>query len=148
MSKITFYEKPGCSGNAQQKQWLRDAGHTLDVRDLLTEPWTRERLLRFLGALPVSAWFNRAAPAVKQGRIDPDALDADSALALLLAEPLLIRRPLMQDADGRCMAGFDTARVHAWIGLAQPGQLPARTEGCIAAVDGCPVAVESEPFTH
>lgn len=146
MSKIIFYEKPGCSGNAQQKQWLRDAGHTLDVRDLLTEPWTRERLLGFFGALPVSEWFNRAAPAVRQGRIDPETLDADASLALMLSEPLLIRRPLMQDEDGRCMAGFDIARVDAWIGLAYPRQLPARTEGCIAADDGCPVQYES--ITH
>lgn len=137
MSRITFYEKPGCSGNARQKDWLRAAGHQLDVRNLLTEPWSRERLLEFLGPLPVTAWFNRAAPAVKQGRVTPESLDAEAALSLLLAEPLLIRRPLMRDAQGRCMVGFDSAHMHAWIGLSLPHQRPANTEGCIAAAGGC-----------
>lgn len=111
MSKITSYEKPGCSGNAQQKQWLRDAGHTLVARDLLTGPWAGERLLGFFGVLPVSEWFDHAALAVRQVRIDPETLDADASLALILSEPLLIHQPLMQDDDGRCMAGFDIARV-------------------------------------
>lgn len=137
MSRITFYEKPGCSGNARQKDWLRAAGHQLDVRNLLTEPWSRERLLEFLGPLPVTAWFNRAAPAVRQGRVTPESLDAEAALSLLLAEPLLIRRPLMRDEQGRCMVGFDSAHMYAWIGLSLPHQRPATTEGCIAAAGGC-----------
>jgi hypothetical protein len=56
MAKLTFWEKPGCGGNAQQKHLLAAAGHQLVVRNLLAEPWTRERLLDFLGALPVAEW--------------------------------------------------------------------------------------------
>lgn len=46
MATLTFYEKPGCQGNARQKALLRAAGHQLHVRNLLTEPWTPERLRR------------------------------------------------------------------------------------------------------
>jgi nitrogenase-associated protein len=92
MTALLFFEKPGCGGNARQKAALLAAGHTLQVRSLLAEPWTRERLLAFLAPLPVAQWFNRAAPRVKNGEVQPEALDADAALALLLAEPLLIRR--------------------------------------------------------
>lgn len=67
MATLTFYEKPGCQGNARQKALLRAAGHQLNVRNLLTEPWTPERLRQFFGALPVAQWFNRNAPAVKSG---------------------------------------------------------------------------------
>jgi nitrogenase-associated protein len=112
-----FFEKPGCANNARQKQLLQGAGHRLEVRDLLREPWTAERLRGFFGDLPVAAWFNKAAPQVKSGAIDPDRLDEDQALALMLADPILIRRPLME-ADGRRAAGFDPAEVEAWIGLA------------------------------
>jgi nitrogenase-associated protein len=137
MSHIIFYEKPGCCGNAQQQNWLRAAGHTLDVRNLLTTPWSRDSLLEFLAPLPVAQWFNLAAPAVKQGRVVPEALDAQTALSLLLADPLLIRRPLMRDERGRCMVGFDSAQVQAWIGLDLPHRPPAATEGCIGTPDRC-----------
>ena len=54
MAELTFYEKPGCQGNARQKALLRSAGHQLTVRNLLTEPWTAERLQGFFGDLPVA----------------------------------------------------------------------------------------------
>jgi nitrogenase-associated protein len=133
MAHLHFYEKPGCGGNAKQRALLEAAGHTLQRHDLLTEPWTRERLLAFLAPLPVAKWFNRAAPRVKSGEVVPEALDAGAALALLLAEPLLIRRPLMQRADGARLVGFDTAEVERFVGLAPALNRPLSFEGCAAA---------------
>lgn len=115
MTTLIFYEKPGCGNNARQKRLLLDAGHELDVRDLLTEPWTAQRLRDFFNALPVADWFNRAAPQVKSGEIDPASVEANAALGLMLANPLLIRRPLME-CDGKRIAGFDAERVVGWIG--------------------------------
>lgn len=137
MAHITFFEKPGCGGNAKQKALLRAARHTLDVRDLLEWRWTADALLDFLAPLPVAEWFNPAAPRVKSGEIVPAALDAEAALALLLAEPLLIRRPLMALGEER-MVGFDADKVHAWVGLgpnAPSGATPL--EGCAAAAGQC-----------
>lgn len=131
MAHIVFFEKPGCGGNAKQKALLQAAGHTLDVRSLLTEPWTADRLRAFFGTLPVSEWFNRAAPRVKSGDVQPESMTTEQALALMLAEPLLIRRPLMQVGD-QLMVGFDTAVVDAWVGL-QPGTPARQLEGCAAA---------------
>lgn len=139
MTHLVFFEKPGCGGNARQRALLEAAGHSLERRDLLSEPWSRESLLAFLAPLPVSAWFNRAAPRVKSGEVNPDALDADTALALLLAEPLLIRRPLMQRIDdGSRQVGFDAEIVQSWIGLA-PGSVRPGTklEGCASPREHC-----------
>jgi nitrogenase-associated protein len=116
MARVTFWEKPGCAGNALQKRLLEASGHVLDVRNLLSEPWTAERLGRFFADLPPAAWFNRASPRVRSGEIVPEALDRDAAMAALLADPLLIRRPLMV-ADGQPMVGFETDDVAARIGL-------------------------------
>ena len=132
MSHIVFYEKPGCGGNARQKAALRAAGHTLEVRDLLRTPWTADTLLPFLQAQPVPAWFNRAAPRIRDGLLDPDTMSAEVALACLLAEPLLIRRPLMQCGSQHHL-GFRTEAVHAWVGLgASLATLPGNSglEGC------------------
>ncbi len=127
MADVIFYEKPGCAGNARQRRLLEEAGHRLQVRDLLSEPWTARTLRPFFGDRPVAEWFNRAAPAVKAGAVDPDRLDEAAALALMVESPLLIRRPLMQ-VGARRDCGFEAGRVDAWIGLA------ARPEG---GLEGC-----------
>jgi nitrogenase-associated protein len=67
---------------------------------------------------PVADWFNWSSPRVKSGEVQPESLDEAAAIALMLADPLLIRRPLME-ADGRREAGFEPERVRAWIGLAE-----------------------------
>jgi nitrogenase-associated protein len=110
MAVIQFFEKPGCTNNNKQKALLRSAGHELIVHDLLHYPWTEqpEYLRSFFGALPVADWFNRSAPDVKNGVVLPERLDEQHALALMLKQPLLIRRPLL-DADGQHSCGFDPA---------------------------------------
>jgi nitrogenase-associated protein len=134
MAKVIFYEKPGCGGNARQKALLVSSGHALAVRNLLAEPWTAERLQAFFGSRPVAEWFNASAPRVKSGEIDPGALTPEAALALMLADPILIRRPLMQVGDRR-EAGFDADLVDAWIGL-RPTATPVS--------DACPKEAAAE----
>ena len=130
MTHVIFYEKPGCGGNARQKAWLEFAGHSLEVRNLTA----------FLDPLPVAEWFNRAAPRVKSGEVVPEQLDRDTTLALLLAEPLLIRRPLME-AGGQRLVGFEPNAVAAWLDSPSLAELDGqRTEGCAANITGkkCP----------
>lgn len=112
MPCIVFYEKPGCATNRLQKQLLRSAGLKLEVRNLLSESWTHEHLRRFFGELPVAEWFNRSAPAIKYGELDPTSLSQQQALDLMVAQPLLIRRPLIHYGT-HYMAGFDLARLNA-----------------------------------
>jgi len=128
MAHVVFWEKPSCAGNARQKALLAASGHTLEVRNLLAESWEGGRLRSFFGARPVADWFNRSSPRVKSGEVQPESLDEAAAIALMLADPLLIRRPLME-ADGQRQAGFEPERVRAWIGLAEP-QAPV-TDSCV-----------------
>jgi hemoglobin len=136
MALIVFYEKPGCGGNAKQRALLEAAGHTLDRRNLLATDWTSERLLAFLSERPVTQWFNRAAPSVKAREVVPEQLGRDEALALLVADPILIRRPLMQREDGATMVGFDPDEVDRFVGL--NGRVRASTGPAgPSAVEGC-----------
>jgi len=130
MATIHFYEKPGCFNNSRQKQLLVSAGHLLIVHDLLKYPWVHNRqLLRsFFGNLPVADWFNRSAPAIKNGEIDPDIMSEIDAIDKMVADPLLIRRPLI-DAAGRRKAGFDVESIDAWLGL-QPDVVVIDLETC------------------
>ena len=121
MATVHFYEKPGCLNNTRQKQLLSAAGHLLVVYDLLQHPWAREpeKLRAFFGDKPVAEWFNRSAPDVKQGLVDPDGLSEQAAIELMVAQPLLIRRPLME-VDEQRVSGFDEVQVNAWLGLKSP----------------------------
>ena len=117
MVDVIFYEKPGCINNTRQKKLLTEAGHNLDERNLLIEPWTAAKLLAFFNNLPVNAWFNQSAPTVKSGEVDPDMLTAEQAIRCMLADPLLIRRPLMEVGD-RKIVGFEAEQVSE---LLKPG---------------------------
>ncbi len=116
MATVLFYEKPGCINNTKQKVLLAAAGHTVQAKNLLLEKWTPARLRAFFGDLPVAEWFNHTAPRVRDGEIWPHKLSGEQAIALMLKEPLLIRRPLME-VDGQRRVGFDQDAVDRWIGL-------------------------------
>lgn len=143
MAHVIFYEKAGCANNARQKRLLEAVGHSLSVRDMLTEPWTAERLRGFFGDRPVAEWFNRAAPRVKSGTVEPDRLDAERAIALMLDEPLLIRRPLME-VEGERSVGFDPDHVDAWIGLSAPAAQGADLETCRRSMTAPACAAEPD----
>jgi len=137
MTIITFYEKPGCGNNTKQKALLLAAGHEVIARNLLTEAWTPERLLAFFGKHPVADWFNRASPRVKSGELVPEQLDANTALQLMLQDPLLIRRPLLE-AGGRKEIGFDQNLIHDWLGLTPNN---SDLESCPRSASHSPCAV-------
>jgi nitrogenase-associated protein len=116
MALIIFYEKPGCINNTKQKALLKAAGHTIEAYNLLAIAWTVETLRPFFGDLPISEWFNNSAPRIKSGEIIPPQLDEKTALNLMINDPLLIRRPLLQVGDRR-EVGFDQDKIASWIGL-------------------------------
>lgn len=126
MATIVFYEKPGCINNTRQKALLEAAGHQVEARNLLIADWTPERLEPFFADRPISEWFNRSNPAIKSGEIDPEQLDRQTALQLMVQNPLLIRRPLMQVGE-RCEVGFEMDAVDAWVGLNPLGDRDPKT---------------------
>jgi len=111
MVDVIFYEKPGCITNSKQKEILKKAGHQVQVKNLLEEPWTVAKLLAFFSHLPVNAWFNQSAPAIKSGHVNPERLSAEQAVNYMLADPLLIRRPLMEVGETK-IVGFEQERLN------------------------------------
>lgn len=93
MALAVLYEKPGRPGDARQKGRLTAAGHVVEVCDLPASPWMTPTPHRFSGTWPVAAWSKPMAPAVRDGELDPTALDEASALAAMIAQPILIRLP-------------------------------------------------------
>ncbi|MGL4407987.1 MAG: ArsC/Spx/MgsR family protein [Zoogloea sp.] len=129
MAEILFFEKSGCSGNKRQKALLEAAGHRVIAHDLREVAWTPELLQSFFAGRPVADWFNHGATAIKSGEIDPFSVDAEAALALLMHNPLLIRRPLMESGGVR-MAGFEAEKVNGWLGLGDRPLPKGNLESC------------------
>jgi len=113
--EIVFWEKPGCMGNARQRALLVQGGHHVVAHSLPGSVWSREGLLDWLGELPVPDWFNRGARRIREGEIDPDRVEREAALAILAADPILLRRPLVEVAGVR-MVGFDLDRIESLAG--------------------------------
>ncbi len=117
MAKIIFFEKTGCINNNKQKELLRLAGHTVTAVNLLTHRWDYEQLVDFFQNYPVPSWFNVMAPEIRDGLIDPKMLTEAEAMQLLIQNPLLIRRPLMQIGSSN-IVGFDVEKLSELIELA------------------------------
>jgi len=115
MADIVFYEKPGCINGEKQKAILLKAGNELQAVNLLTYPWTRETLLPFVGGKMPTAMMNPNAPAVKNGLVNPEHLSFEEAIALMLENPILIKRPLLV-VDGLCLQGFGDHRLRPYLG--------------------------------
>lgn len=116
MGKIIFYEKTGCINNAKQKKILTLAGHTVQAVDLIQYPWRSDELLSFFDGLEVSQWFNPNAPKVTSGEVLPNQFNRETALQALIADHLLIKRPLMIVGNHK-LVGFDEEVIDSLIGL-------------------------------
>ena len=100
MADIIFYEEPGCINSEKQKAILQAGGHSLHCLDVLNFPWKREKLLAFvMGKNPVEM-MNQTAPAIRRGEIVPKQLTFNEAVDMMLLDPILIKRPLIE-VDGR-----------------------------------------------
>ncbi len=116
MATVLFYEKPGCINNTRQKAMLESSGHIVACVNLLEYPWTKEELEQYLGTKPVAECFNLAAPAVKSGETDPFSFTREEAIALMIEDPLFIKRPLMKIGNHH-LQGFDIATLRSLISL-------------------------------
>lgn len=120
-AELVMYTKPGCLGALRQLELLQRAGVSVQVRDLSGSALSATDLNTFLQGLPVDQWFHPTAQAIRDGRVDPSALDAEEALSLLSSDPALIRRPLFALADQR-ICGFDPDVLEQQLAL-PPGSL-------------------------
>jgi nitrogenase-associated protein len=108
---FTFYEKTGCSGNAKQKELLKSHNISFSVKSLLDTLWTKETLSEFFKGLEIKDIFNPFAPQIRDKEIDISKLSKDEAINLMIKNPILIKRPLL-DINGVKICGFDIEKIN------------------------------------
>ncbi|MDD3651158.1 Spx/MgsR family RNA polymerase-binding regulatory protein [Immundisolibacter sp.] len=104
---MTLYGIPNCDTVKKSRAWFAARGVNLTFHDLRRDGLDAARLTRWLAALGAARLLNRSGATWR--KLDPDqqrAADDDATLIpLLLAQPTLIRRPLVEIGD-RVTAGF------------------------------------------
>ena len=134
MTKIIFYEKPGCAENQKQKNFLAAAGYKIETRDLTAEHWTPAGLRAYFADKPVAEWFDPRATKIASGEINPATANPQSALVMMSVDPSLIKSPLLK-FKGRCASGLDAAELEHFLtahrcgGFSRPSRAPEHWAG-------------------
>ena len=88
------------------KASLSQDGVELDERDFFKDGFTESELRDLLGDTPPADVFSWRSPSARKLGLDRDTVSDDELIRLMLDEPRLIRRPLIQ-VDGRLIVGTD-----------------------------------------
>lgn len=102
----TLYGIRNCDTMKKARTWLD--GHAVDYRfhDYKTDGIDHAHLSGWCSALGWEAVLNRAGTTFRKlPDADRQDLDAEKAIALMLANPSMIKRPIL-DRDGALAAGF------------------------------------------
>ena len=84
-------------------------GVELYERDFFADPLSEEGLRGLIGTRPVSEVFSWNSPSFKKLGVSREDLDDDRLVALMLEEPRLIRRPLIQIGSNLIVGADKTA---------------------------------------
>ena len=111
-----MYGIPNCDTVKKARVWLDQNGVAYAFHDYKKAGIDRERIEAWVGELGWETVLNRAGTTF---RALPDAdkagLDAAKAVELMLAQPSMIKRPILDTGDRR-VAGFKPD-VYAGLGL-------------------------------
>ena len=108
---LTLYGIPNCDTVKKARTWLDGRGVTYAFHDYKKSGIDEASLRRWVASLGWETVLNRAGTTF---RALPDAdkadLDDNKAVALMLAQPSMIKRPIVE-GDGVLVAGF---KPDAW----------------------------------
>lgn len=110
MKRVTLYTKSGCTTCLKARQFLLSQGIHYTERDIFKHPFNEGELRAIVAKRPVKEIFSYRSPSVKALGLDPDGLSEDDMIRHMLAEPRLIRRPLMTTGQALTV-GFDADQL-------------------------------------
>ena len=103
---LTMYGIKNCDTVAKARKWLEDRGQAYDFHDYKTAGVDRARLEGWVKELGWETLLNRAGATFRKlDDADKQNLDADTAIGLMLAQPSMIKRPVLDLGDRR-LVGF------------------------------------------
>src|SRR5512138_3223943 len=108
---MIVYGIPNCDSVKRARGWLDERGSRYAFHDFKKGGVPAQRLDAWLQAAGWETLLNRKGTTWRQldAAAQARVTDASSARALMLAQPSVIKRPVVEWDDGRITVGFDAA---------------------------------------
>ena len=118
MAPITLYGIPNCDTVKKARAWLTAHGVAAGFHDVKKAGVPDDRLAAWLDAVGWERLLNRQGTTWRKldETLRAGVVDTASAAALMRAQPTVIKRPVVDWADGTTTVGFDEARFAAHAG--------------------------------
>jgi len=117
-ASLTIYGIKNCDTMKKARRWLDEAQLTYRFHDYRADGVTRELLLDFIQRADWRVLLNTRGTTWRklseEQRRQGD--DADGALALMLSQPAIIKRPVLQRQDGALLVGFVSEEYQHFTG--------------------------------
>jgi arsenate reductase (glutaredoxin) len=109
---ITLYGIANCDTVKKARAWLADQGVPYTFHDFKKQGVPPEHLDRWLTSADGGKLVNRQGTTWRKLDADAQSQAASErgARALMLSQPSVIKRPVVEWADGEVTVGFDPAR--------------------------------------
>jgi arsenate reductase len=105
---ITIYGIKNCDTMKKARAWLDSHGIAYDFHDYKTAGIDRARLKGWTAKLGWDTLHNRAGTTFRKlPDVDTAGLNETKALALMLAQPSMIKRPVLDAGGGKLLVGFN-----------------------------------------
>ena len=110
----TIYGIRNCDTMKKARAWLDTHGVDYQFHDYKTQGIARQTLEGWANSVGWEALLNRSGQTFRKlPDADKDGIDAKKALALMLAQPSMIRRPVLDAGGGKLLVGFRPADYQA-----------------------------------
>ena len=113
---VTIYGIRNCDTMKKARAWLDGHGVAYAFHDYKAAGIDRPRLEGWVRELGWEPLLNRAGTTFRKlPDADKQGLDQRKAVALMLAQPSMIKRPVL-DVDGRLLVGFEPGKYAEALG--------------------------------
>ncbi|NBD21751.1 ArsC family reductase [Aquabacterium fontiphilum] len=115
---LILYGIPNCNTVKKARDWLAEQGVAYTFHDYKKQGVPADRLPGWMAALGWERLINRQGTTWRKLSPETQAgvVDAASAQALMLAQPSVIKRPLIERDGVALGAGFDETQWIQWLG--------------------------------
>ncbi len=113
--KVTIYGIKNCDTMKKARTWLDKKGVAYDFHDYKVAGVERARLEAWAAKVGWEPLLNRAGTTFRKlPEEDKEGLTATKAMALMMAQPSMIKRPVLE-AGGKILVGFKSEQYDQFL---------------------------------
>lgn len=112
---LRFYGKKTCVTCRKAKAFLEEQNIAFEELPIETQPPDYEILEKLVDESDVKASLNARSTLYKEKGLGKNPPDKKTAIALMIQDPNLIRRPVLVNGKGKLYQGFDEASLKAFL---------------------------------